>query len=247
MKERLSVDTVLIIETDSETIATLSDLLSSHGYLADAVDDIEAARQKVASHSPKLVVIGPQLGKSTGFLACSLIKKTPQAKGIPCVLLYTEREEGQVQRHQGLAGRAEVYLRKPFTLDEFKESVADYLTLTGGEKAAAESEVVVEEEVVEAPSGTGDVVEEVLEAPPSGVSPEMEAELARTKGDLSRAQRELEQAQKEAKDARDEAKKAREAAKAAKDVPPETVAEAEKLRGEVARLEKQLELAQKQA
>jgi CheY-like chemotaxis protein len=126
------VDSVLSFETDPEAIAILSDLLSSHGYVAEFVEDIEAARQKVASHPPKLIVIGPQLGSLTGFLACSLIKKVPQAKGIPCVLLYTAREEGQVKRQQGLAGRAEVYLRKPFTRDEFKSAVGGYLTFADG-------------------------------------------------------------------------------------------------------------------
>jgi DNA-binding response OmpR family regulator len=247
----LSVDTVLIIETDTDTITSLSDFLSGHGYLVDAVDDIEAARQKVSGGSPKLVVIGPQLGKSTGFLACSLIKKTPQAKGIPCVLLYTEREEGQVQRHQGLAGRAEVYLRKPFSLDDFRSAVSSYLRLPEqSPRQADEHDVVIEEEVEEykgaAPPMVEEVVEEVIPAPPAA-SPELEAERDKLRLEVTKLERELDRSQKDGEKARDEAKKAREETRAAKETPPDALAEAERLRGEVGRLEKQLELAQKQA
>ena len=247
------MDTVLIIETDTDTIGTLSELLSSNGYVADAVDDIEAARQKVAASSPKLIVIGPQLGKSTGFLACSLIKKAPHAKGIPCVLLYTEREEGQVLRHQSLAGRAEVYLRKPFGLDDFRAAVAEYLPLNpAGAKGGDEGEVVIEEELEDLKSQAGppptveEVVEDVASVPPA-VSAEAEAELGKLRGDVARMQRELEQAQKEAQTNREELKKSREEVRASRDAAPDAQADADRLRSDVTRLEKQLELAQKQA
>lgn len=229
------MDTVLIIETDTGTIDFLSQFLGSYGYVVDAVDDIETARQKVVSASPRLVVIGPQLGKSTGFLACSLIKKTPQAKGIPCVLLYTEREEGQVQRHQGLAGRAEVYLRKPFEFEQFRAAVAQYLPMN--EPPAGE---VVEEEVAVPP-----VVEEEVAAPPV-VEEEMIGAPAGPSAEEQRLRRELERAEREAREAREEAKKAREEARAAAAATDQRE-ETEKLRADISRLEKQLELAQKQA
>ncbi|NMC68482.1 MAG: response regulator [Myxococcales bacterium] len=239
------MDTVLIIETDTGTIDFLSQFLGSYGYVVDAVDDIETARQKVVSASPRLVVIGPQLGKSTGFLACSLIKKTPQAKGIPCVLLYTEREEGQVQRHQGLAGRAEVYLRKPFEFEQFRAAVAQYLPMNeppAGEVVEEEVAVppVVEEEVAAPP-----VVEEEVAAPPV-VEEEMIGAPAGPSAEEQRLRRELERAEREAREAREEAKKAREEARAAAAATDQRE-ETEKLRADISRLEKQLELAQKQA
>jgi len=249
------VDTVLIIETDSGTIDSLSQFLGSYGYVVDAVDDIETARQKVVSVSPRLVVIGPQLGKSTGFLACSLIKKTPQAKGIPCVLLYTEREEGQVQRHQGLAGRAEVYLRKPFEFEQFRAAVAQYLPMNEPPAGdVVEEEIaappVVEEEiavppVVEEEVAAPPVVEEEVAAPPV-VEEEMIGAPAGPSAEEQRLRRELERLEREARAAREEAKKAREEARTAA-ATADHREETEKLRADVARLEKQLELAQKQA
>ncbi|MBN1770281.1 MAG: response regulator [Deltaproteobacteria bacterium] len=239
------MDTVLIIETDSDTIDSLSQFLGLYGYVVDAVDDIETARQKVVSTSPRLVVIGPQLGKSTGFLACSLIKKTPQAKKTPCVLLYTEREEGQVQRHQSLAGRAEVYLRKPFELEQFRAAVAEYLPMA--EPPAGPGGDVVEEEIVGVPvveeDGPPIVEEEVVGSPV--VLEEMIGTPAGPSAEEQRLRHELERAEQEARAAREELKRAKEEALA-------TAAagggdELEKLRSDVSRLEKQLELAQKQA
>ena len=239
------MDTVLIIETDSGTIDSLSQFLGSYGYVVDAVDDIETARQKVVSVSPRLVVIGPQLGKSTGFLACSLIKKTPQAKGIPCVLLYTEREEGQVQRHQGLAGRAEVYLRKPFEFEQFRAAVAQYLPMNEPPAGDVVEEEIAAPPVVEEEIAVPPVVEEEVAAPPV-VEEEMIGAPAGPSAEEQRLRRELERLEREARAAREEAKKAREEARTAA-ATADHREETEKLRADVARLEKQLELAQKQA
>ncbi|MDI7266684.1 MAG: response regulator [Myxococcota bacterium] len=216
------MNTVLIIETDTDTIEILTGILAESGYAADAVDDIEAARHRVTASPPELIVIGPQLGKSTGFLACSLIKKIPQAKRIPCVLLYTDREGAQVERHRTLAGRAEVYLAKPFNADDFWAAVSEYLSPAGPAGAAAaggeETEIVVEEDLSAAPMTASQVppepVEEVIghvSLPPveEDLPPIEEAggeEVARLQAEVDDLRRRLATAEKQAREVADTAK-----------------------------------------
>lgn len=200
------METVLIIETDTDTIDALTGILGGSGYLADPVDDIEAARRKVMASTPRLIVIGPQLGKSSGFFACSLIKKIPQAKNVPCVLLYTDREEGQVERHKALAGRAEVYLRKPFEANQFWAAVSGHLDHVP--RAPDEAEIVVEEdfsatEMTES-MAPPEMVEEVIEEirlPSPDVAGELAGEVQALKAEVARLKRELEDAEKEAAEA----------------------------------------------
>jgi two-component system sensor histidine kinase and response regulator WspE len=112
---------------DSLTVRELErKLLTSRGYIIDLAVDGQQAWDAVRSTHYDLVITDVDMPRLDGIELAALIKKDPQLKSIPVLLLsYKDREE---DRLRGLEAGADYYLTKgAFQDDSLLDAVADLL------------------------------------------------------------------------------------------------------------------------
>jgi two-component system sensor histidine kinase and response regulator WspE len=122
----LSAKRILAVD-DSLTVRELErKLLTSRGYITDLAMDGLEAWEAVRSRHYDLVITDVDMPRLDGIELAALIKKDPQLKSIPVLLLsYKDREE---DRLRGLEAGADYYLTKgAFQDDSLLEAVADLL------------------------------------------------------------------------------------------------------------------------
>ncbi len=102
---------------DSLTVRELErKLLSSRGYLADVAVDGMEAWNAVRSGNYDLVITDVDMPRMDGIELASLIKKDPQLKSLPVLVVsYKDREEDRIR---GLEAGADYYLTKGSFHDE---------------------------------------------------------------------------------------------------------------------------------
>lgn len=104
---------ILLIE-DEEDIASLVKLHAEiHGYrLHVEVDGINGYRT-IVREKPDLIILDIMLPGENGFDVCRKIKKTPQIKNIPIIILTAKTQE--IDELLGLELGADDYIAKPFS------------------------------------------------------------------------------------------------------------------------------------
>ena len=116
--------TIVLIEDDRETAATLVGVLESAGYVVQhAVNGIEG-RQLVETHDPGLVITDMMMARMGGFPVLEFLRTLESP---PRVIMITANEGGRHKAYAEMLGVHD-YLRKPFTMDVLLESVERALT-----------------------------------------------------------------------------------------------------------------------
>lgn len=124
---------VMVID-DSKTIRrTAETLLMREGFEVITAQDGYEALGLVVRHRPDLVFVDIMMPRLDGYQTCALIKRHPDFRHIPVVLLSSK--DGLFDRARGRLVGSERYLTKPFTREELLEAIsafkADETTSTG--------------------------------------------------------------------------------------------------------------------
>jgi twitching motility two-component system response regulator PilG len=115
---------VMIID-DSNTIRRSAEIfLGQAGCTVITAEDGFDALSKIADHQPDLIFCDILMPRLDGYQACSLIKKSPQFRDIPVVMLSSK--DGVFDRARGRLVGSQDYLTKPFTKDTLLKSVAEH-------------------------------------------------------------------------------------------------------------------------
>jgi twitching motility two-component system response regulator PilG len=115
---------VMIID-DSNTIRRSAEIfLGQVGCTVITAEDGFDALSKIADHEPDLIFCDILMPRLDGYQACSLIKKSPQFRDIPVVMLSSK--DGVFDRARGRLVGSQDYLTKPFTKDTLLKSVAEH-------------------------------------------------------------------------------------------------------------------------
>lgn len=125
---------VMVID-DSKTIRrTAETLLTREGFEVITAQDGYEALGLVVRHRPDLVFVDIMMPRLDGYQTCALIKRHPDFRHIPVVLLSSK--DGLFDRARGRLVGSERYLTKPFTREELLEAISafkvDETTLAGG-------------------------------------------------------------------------------------------------------------------
>ena len=123
---------IVLIEDDRETAATLVGVLESAGYTVEhAINGIEG-RKLVEANDPGLVITDMMMPRMGGFPVLEFLRTLEQP---PRVIMITANEGGRHKAYAEMLGVHD-YLRKPFTMDVLLDSVeralTDQPTDTGG-------------------------------------------------------------------------------------------------------------------
>ena len=107
---------VLIVEDEAPLVTMLRYNLEKAGFEVAEAGDGEEALLQIAERRPDLVLLDWMLPHVSGLEICRQIRRSPQLKSLPVVILTARGEESD--RERGLDSGAEDYVLKPFSPSE---------------------------------------------------------------------------------------------------------------------------------
>jgi DNA-binding response OmpR family regulator len=105
--------TILVVDDEDDILKLLRKILESEGFAVVDARDGEEALKRVREARPSLVVLDLNLPKIDGFEVCSRIKRDPELKAIPVIMLTAAYDKVE-HAEKGLSLGADEYVVKPF-------------------------------------------------------------------------------------------------------------------------------------
>jgi CheY-like chemotaxis protein len=116
----------LLVVDDSRTALMMSMTILSRGpYVLVSAHDGAEAVAKAKTERPDLIVMDVVMPRMTGIEACAEIRRCPETRGIPVLLVTTRGEEENVAR--GREAGCTAYLTKPINGPELLAKIREYL------------------------------------------------------------------------------------------------------------------------
>ncbi len=109
-------ETILIVEDEAPLVTLLRYNLEREGFAALEAGDGEEALNIAREQKPSLVLLDWMLPLMSGIEVCRQLRRNPETRGIPIVMLTARGEEGDKLR--GLDSGADDYVTKPFSPSE---------------------------------------------------------------------------------------------------------------------------------
>ena len=106
---------VLVVEDDPSLAVMLRYNLEKLGYQVDEAADGQEALLRVAEQAPDLVLLDWMLPSLSGIEVCRQIRRRPQTRDLPIIMLTARTEEQDSIR--GLNTGADDYITKPFSTE----------------------------------------------------------------------------------------------------------------------------------
>ena len=155
---------VLVVESDHQFAEQVMRALLPYGITANIVGDGTEGLQRAKSDLPDLILLCVELPNMSGYSICNKLKKNPELKAIPLVIMSSDATPDIFEQHKKLKTRAEDYLIKPFAMPELLEKIGRLIDLgqpdLGGDSRSAPQ---VESDIEIAASDGGDEIEEIME------------------------------------------------------------------------------------
>jgi DNA-binding response OmpR family regulator len=107
---------VLVVEDDPDIVELLVHYLSRDGWEVEAIDNGRRALDRIRRNRFDLVILDLQLPERDGLSVCAEIRREPQTRGVPVVMLTARGDEAD--RIVGLEMGADDYVVKPFSPKE---------------------------------------------------------------------------------------------------------------------------------
>ena len=107
---------VLVVEDEAALVTLLRYNLDREGFRVAEARDGEEAMLQIAEQMPDLVVLDWMLPLMSGIEVCRQLRRLPETRRLPIVMLTARGEEGDKLR--GLDAGADDYVTKPFSPSE---------------------------------------------------------------------------------------------------------------------------------
>jgi DNA-binding response OmpR family regulator len=150
-------ETILVIDSDSETSQTISTTLEAEDYLVFTAPNRDIGITMAKKVNPSLIFINPAI--SGGLEICKTIHNIEQVKNVPIIVL-SSFEGAMDQRYLALYGIVDS-LKKPFSTEELISKAKSALSMQPSEFQPAEEE---ESDIggIEEASGFGEETIQIL-------------------------------------------------------------------------------------
>ncbi len=116
---------ILIVEDEESLLKLESILLTTKGYLVQGATTGLAALEAVATEAPDLILLDIMLPELDGFEVCERIKKDPNTRHIPIILLTAKKTPEDITRGEEVG--ADEYITKPFKSARVMETIEHLL------------------------------------------------------------------------------------------------------------------------
>lgn len=117
---------ILIVEDEDFLIRVLEDNLVAEGYAVDIAKNGEEAIAKIGEKKPGLVLLDILMPKRDGFYVLEEIKKNPEYKLIPVIILSNLGEDVAIKRALKM-GADDYFVKSQHPIQEVIAKVKDYL------------------------------------------------------------------------------------------------------------------------
>ena len=102
---------ILVVDDDLDTLKLVGTTLEKQGFLIVAAKDGQEALEKVAQHTPDLILLDIMMPKMDGYEVTRRLRADPATAGIP-IILFTAKAQVD-DKVAGLEAGADEYLTKP--------------------------------------------------------------------------------------------------------------------------------------
>lgn len=120
------MNNVLIVEDEDFLVRALEDNLVAEGCKVDIAKNGEEAVEKIGKNKPGLVLLDILMPKRDGFYVLEEIKKNPEWKLIPVIVLSNLGEDTSIKRALEM-GADDYFVKSQHPIEEVIERVKDYL------------------------------------------------------------------------------------------------------------------------
>jgi CheY-like chemotaxis protein/chromosome segregation ATPase len=138
---------VLVFESDIVFAGELRSELGSLGCTTTVVDDGNVGLQQAASEKPDLILLSIELPRMNGFSVCNKLKKDPNLKDVPLIIMSSESSDETFEQHKKLRTRAEDYVHKPVAFGELLQHIQGFVHLGSAAASEAEGAIVIDDEI----------------------------------------------------------------------------------------------------
>lgn len=131
---------VLLIDSDRPLVDELMEVLQARGASVHATGDGNEGLNQARDSVPDVIMLCVELDRGSGYSICNKLKKDRELAPIPLILTSAQATVETFEQHKKLRTRAEVYLKKPFQLDEALELIGRYTELTSASDSDARAD-----------------------------------------------------------------------------------------------------------
>jgi len=117
---------VLVVEDEEFLIRALVDNLVADGYIVDIARNGNDAVSIIRKRKPDLILLDILMPKSDGFYVLEEIKKNPEWKSIPAIILSNLGEDKAIRRALEM-GADDYFVKSQHPIQEVIERVKKYL------------------------------------------------------------------------------------------------------------------------
>jgi len=116
---------ILVVDDSPFILEIIETILKDSGFEVITADDGEKALNRAKTEAPALMVLELMLPKMNGYEVCKILKSDENFRQIPIIMLTARVNEEDEQK--GKDAGADVYMGKPFELDDLVAKVRELL------------------------------------------------------------------------------------------------------------------------
>lgn len=124
---------ILIFESDLSFASELQAEFVRRSCDVSIVEDATVGLQQASTTPPDLILLCTELPRMNGFSVCNRLKRDPELRKIPVIIMSANASEENFQQHRNLTNkRADDYVHKPISIPDMMQRVDKLLSLNGG-------------------------------------------------------------------------------------------------------------------
>src|SRR3979409_2042144 len=131
---------VLVFESDPAFAGELRNEFAKLGCSTTVVEDGNLGLQQAVADRPDLILLSIELPRMNGFSVCNKLKKDPNLKDVPLIIMSSESSDETFEQHRKLRTRAEDYVHKPIAFGELLEHVLPFVPELADMSPSSQSE-----------------------------------------------------------------------------------------------------------
>jgi CheY-like chemotaxis protein len=116
---------ILVIEDSKDMRENIIDMLNEYGYSTFEADSGVSGLAGVKEVKPDLIIADIMMPGMDGFELLEALKKDHRTLSIPFIFLSAKAADSDIKR--GLETDAELYITKPFKMNELLSHISDIL------------------------------------------------------------------------------------------------------------------------
>lgn len=117
---------VLIVEDEEFLITALKDNFESEGCVVDTAHNGEEAMDQIKKNRPNIILLDLLMPKRDGFYVLEEVKKNPEWKLIPVIVLSNLGGDAEIKRALEM-GADDYFVKSQHPIEEVIEKVKEYL------------------------------------------------------------------------------------------------------------------------